>query len=123
MDLSDTQIILVQDNLNTDKPASFYEVSPAAEARRLVERFERYYTPEHGNWHTGARQLAEPYGIRTLSCCVLPEDHSRRRRPHRSRESVGDLLQMLTSHPNVEPIEKRHCGDAGVGEMRPNNHW
>ena len=48
--LSDTQIILVQDNLNTDKPASFYEVSPAAEARRLVERFERVYTPEHGNW-------------------------------------------------------------------------
>ena len=27
-DLSDTQIILVQDNFNTDKPASFYEVSP-----------------------------------------------------------------------------------------------
>ncbi len=114
-DLSDTQIILVQDNLNTDKPASFYEVSPAAEARRLVERFERFYTPEHGNWLGG---------IRTLSCWVLPEDHSRRRRPHGSRESVGDLLQVLTSHPNVEPIEKRRCGDPRCRrEMRPNNHW
>jgi hypothetical protein len=32
--------VLVQDNLNTHKPASLYEAFPAAEARRLVERFE-----------------------------------------------------------------------------------
>jgi hypothetical protein len=55
-DLSDkyfpnvSQIILVQDNLNTHKPASLYEAFPAAEARRLVERFEWHYTPEHGSW-------------------------------------------------------------------------
>ena len=55
-DLSDThfpdaqQIILVQDNLNTHKPASLYEAFPAAEARRLVERFEWHYTPKHGSW-------------------------------------------------------------------------
>ena len=34
------KIKLVQDNLNTHKPASLYEAFPAAEARRLVERFE-----------------------------------------------------------------------------------
>jgi len=45
-DLSDThypdaaKIVLVQDNLSTHKPASLYEAFPAAEARRLVERFE-----------------------------------------------------------------------------------
>ena len=44
------KIVLVQDNLNTDKPASLYEASPAAEARRLVERFEWHYTPKHGSW-------------------------------------------------------------------------
>jgi hypothetical protein len=55
-DLSDThfpkarKIILVQDNLNTHKPASLYEAFPAAEARRLVERFEWHYTPKHGSW-------------------------------------------------------------------------
>ena len=55
-DLSDThfpnaaKIVLVQDNLNTHKPASLYEVFPAAEARRLVERFEWHYTPKHGSW-------------------------------------------------------------------------
>ena len=55
-DLSDTyfpnskKITLVQDNLNTHKPASLYEAFPAEEARRLVERFEWHYTPKHGSW-------------------------------------------------------------------------
>ena len=55
-DLSDVhfpeaaKIILVQDNLNTHKPASLYEAFPPAEARRLVERFEWHYTPKHGSW-------------------------------------------------------------------------
>ena len=55
-DLSDTRfpeaskIALVQDNLSTHKPASLYEAFPAAEARRLVERFEWHYTPKHGSW-------------------------------------------------------------------------
>src|SRR5215472_15961569 len=43
-------IALVQDNLNTHKPASLYEAFPPAEARRLVERFEWHYTPKHGSW-------------------------------------------------------------------------
>ena len=55
-ELSDThypnasQIVLVQDNLSTHKPASLYEAFPAGEARRLVERFEWHYTPKHGSW-------------------------------------------------------------------------
>src|SRR3984893_3150241 len=46
----DPKIVLVQDNLNTHKPASLYEAFPAPEARRLVERFEWHYTPKHGSW-------------------------------------------------------------------------
>ena len=45
-----TKIVLVQDNLNTHKPASLYEAFPAKEARRLTERFEWHYTPKHGSW-------------------------------------------------------------------------
>jgi len=45
-----SKIVLVQDNLNTHKPASLYEAFPAGEARRLVERFEWHYTPKHGSW-------------------------------------------------------------------------
>ena len=44
------KIVLVQDNLNTHKPASLYEAFPASEARRLAERFEWHYTPKHGSW-------------------------------------------------------------------------
>ncbi|HLB89275.1 MAG TPA: IS630 family transposase [Terriglobales bacterium] len=43
-------IVLVQDNLSTHTKASLYEAFPAAEARRLVERFEWRYTPKHGSW-------------------------------------------------------------------------
>ena len=43
-------IVLVQDNLNIHGKASLYEAFPAAEARRLVERFEWHYTPKHGSW-------------------------------------------------------------------------
>ena len=55
-DLSDThfpnaaKIVLVQDNLNTQKPASLYEAFPAPEARRLAERLKWPYTPKHGSW-------------------------------------------------------------------------
>ncbi len=54
-DLSDThlpaatKIVLVQDNLNTHKPAALYQAFPVAEKRRLVERFEWHYTPKHGS--------------------------------------------------------------------------
>jgi DDE superfamily endonuclease len=43
-------IVLVQDNLNTHKPASLYQAFAPAEARRLVQRFEWHYTPKHGSW-------------------------------------------------------------------------
>src|SRR5208283_3421245 len=44
------KIVLVQDNLNTHRPSSLYAAFPAAEARRLVGRFEWRYTPKHGSW-------------------------------------------------------------------------
>jgi DDE superfamily endonuclease len=59
------KIVLVQDNLNTHKPASLYEAFSAAEARRLVERFEWHYTPKHGSW----LDMAESeLGVLTSQC-------------------------------------------------------
>ena len=43
-------IVLVQDNLSTHTKASLNQAFPAAEARRLVERFQWHYTPKHGSW-------------------------------------------------------------------------
>ncbi len=44
------KIVLVQDNLNTHNPSSFYEVFPAAEAFGLAQRFEMIYTPKKASW-------------------------------------------------------------------------
>jgi hypothetical protein len=44
------KIIIVMDNLNTHKLASFYEAFEPEEAHRLSRRFEIHYTPKHGSW-------------------------------------------------------------------------
>jgi hypothetical protein len=44
------KIRLVQDNLNTHRLANLYLVFPPEEARRLTERFEVHYTPNHASW-------------------------------------------------------------------------
>ena len=43
-------IRLVQDNLNTHTPGSFYHALPPAEAFALAQRFEPHYTPKKGSW-------------------------------------------------------------------------
>jgi hypothetical protein len=44
------RITLIQDNLNIHAKSSLYQAFPAAEARRLANRFEWVYTPKHGSW-------------------------------------------------------------------------
>ena len=102
--LSDThfpaasKIVLVQDNLSTHKPASLYEAFPAAEARRLVERFEWHFTPKHGSWldmaesssvschpnaSIGASQTCKPWQRKS------PPGHATsQQQPHQSRLAV-----------------------------------
>jgi len=41
---------LVQDNLSTHTPGSFYEVLPPAPAFALAQRLEPHYTPKKGSW-------------------------------------------------------------------------
>lgn len=45
-----TVIRVVLDNLSTHSPAAFYQSFPAADARRLTQRFEFHYTPKHASW-------------------------------------------------------------------------
>ena len=70
-----SKIILVQDNLSTHKPASLYEAFPAAEARRLVERFEWHYTPKHGSW-LDPRLRKGKHGRSGTQCPVAPVPRS-----------------------------------------------
>ena len=44
------RITLVQDNLNTHNPSSFYENLLSEEAFLLTQRFEMVYTPKHASW-------------------------------------------------------------------------
>jgi hypothetical protein len=44
-----TCIRLVQDNLNTHKPSSFYDTFPAEEAFDLCQRFDMIFTPKHAS--------------------------------------------------------------------------
>ena len=44
------QIRVVQDQLNTHRPASLYKAFAPAEAKRILEKLEFHYTPTHGSW-------------------------------------------------------------------------
>lgn len=44
------QIRLVQDQLNTHRPASLYKAFAPAEAKRILDKLEFHYTPTHGSW-------------------------------------------------------------------------
>jgi DDE superfamily endonuclease len=41
---------LVQDNLNTHSPSSFYVILPPAEALAMTKQFEMHYTPKNASW-------------------------------------------------------------------------
>jgi hypothetical protein len=38
------------DNLTTHKPGSLYEAFPPDKAKKLWDRFDFVYTPQHGSW-------------------------------------------------------------------------
>jgi len=44
------KIILIQDNLNTHNPSSFYETFLPEDAFRLSQRFQMFYTPKRASW-------------------------------------------------------------------------
>ncbi len=44
------RVVLITDNLNIHGVWSLYEVYEAAEAKRIADKLEWHYTPEHGSW-------------------------------------------------------------------------
>jgi hypothetical protein len=43
-------IDIIQDNLNTHKPASLYETFEPEEARRILRKVRFHFTPKHASW-------------------------------------------------------------------------
>ena len=56
------KIKLVQDNLNTNNPSSFYEKYPPQQAFDLSEKFEMIYTPKKASWWSLSVSRSVKYG-------------------------------------------------------------
>ena len=83
------KIRLVQDNLNTHTPGSFYTAFAGEEAFALAQRFEMHYTPKKGSW----LNMAE------LELAVLGKQCLDRR--------IGDQEQLARELEAVEAARNR----------------
>jgi DDE superfamily endonuclease len=69
------RILVVLDNLNTHKRASFYETFSPEEANRLCKKLEFHYTPKHGSWLNMAEIELSVFGRSCLSKRI-PDDQA-----------------------------------------------
>ena len=95
------KIVLVMDNLNTHTPAALYEAFDPAQARRLLERLEIHYTPNHGSW----LNMAE------IELSVLARQCLQRRIP--DREALAREVEAWEEERNAveSSIEWRFTSD------------
>jgi hypothetical protein len=84
------KIRLVQDNLNTHSPSSFYQHLPAQEALQLANRFEWYYTPKKASW----------LNMVELELSALSRICLKRRIP--SMEQLNEQIQHLVKERNQD---------------------
>jgi hypothetical protein len=114
------RIVLVMDNLNTHKTASFYEAYPPEEASRLADRLEVHYTPKHGSWldiaevelsvmqgqGLGARRIADKQQLRKeLAAWAASRNNGQRgvNWHFTTREARTKLVRL---YPNIELTEE-----------------
>lgn len=83
-------VVLVLDNLNVHDASSLYEAFEPVEARRLAERLEIHYTPEHGSW----LNMAE------VEQSVLARQCLGRRVPN--RETMREAVEAWSGRRNAE---------------------
>lgn len=85
------KIVLVVDNLNIHHAACLYERFEPAEARRIAERIEWHYTPEHASW----------LNIAEIELSVLKRQCLRARLP--DIETVRSSVAAWQAHRNSAP--------------------
>ena len=71
-------VLVVQDNLNTHSPGSFYQAFPPQEAYRLSQRFEMHYTPKKGSWLNMAELELAAFAKQCLDRRIGDQDTLRR---------------------------------------------
>ena len=90
-------IVLVLDNLNTHTPASLYEAFAPAEAKRLADKLEIHYTPEHGSW----LNMAE------IELSVLGRQCLQRRLPDVATLQTETAAWETTRNDHASPVDWR----------------
>ena len=84
------KITVIQDNLNTHKPASLYKAFTPAEAKRILDKLEFHYTPKHGSW----LNMAE------IELSVLTRQCLERRIPN--KETLSQEVEAWSKRRNTE---------------------
>jgi hypothetical protein len=103
-------IRLVQANLNTHTPGSFYEVLPPAPAFALAQRFEPHYTPKKGSW----LNMAEiEFAVLSKQCLDrrIPEVETLRREVlawAAQRNQARKTVRWTFSHARARQKLQRH---------------
>lgn len=89
------RIVLVTDNLNTHSPACLYERFSPEQARRIAQKIQWHYTPEHGSW----LNMAE------LELSILTRQCLKRRIP--DRETLTREVAAWEQTRNARPVQIR----------------
>ena len=106
------KIVLVQDNLNTHKPASLYEAFPPDKARRLIERFEWHYTPKHGSW----LDMAESELAVLASQCLDRRIHAHNNyTPISFWDFQSYYIEIVTEKIDLKSLFSSVCHEYNVG--------
>jgi hypothetical protein len=108
-------IRVVLDNLNTHTPWALYETFPAAQAKRLVDRLEFHYTPQHGSWlnvaeielsvlngHGLDRRIPDPGTLETEVATWVRARNARAAKVHWRFTTADARIKLKRLYPVIE---------------------
>ena len=100
------KIVLVQDNLNTHSPASFYEAFEPEVAWRLAQKLELHYTPIHGSWLNMAEIELSVLARQCLDKRIASIEEVRKQvqawQEERNRKQVGVNWRFTTADARIK---------------------
>jgi hypothetical protein len=100
------KVVLVTDNLNIHGVWSLYEAFPPQEARRIADKLEWHYTPEHGSWLNMAELELSALARQCLNRRI-PDAHTLEQECHawcleRNTAQVTINWHFTTSHARIK---------------------
>ena len=101
------KIVLVMDNLNIHTLSSLYETFAPAQAFRLAQRLEIYYTPVYGSWLNRAEIelsaiAAQCLGQRRIPCLKTMNEELAAWHTQRNQAQKGVDRQFTASDARIK---------------------